>query len=257
MIDFAMKELIALLNEIKPQYGAVGSRDVDVTAQRQRIDEAIAMLEKTSTVSPEQTNILGYFSFDPDDGAEILKDRQTAIDNCNTSIDLYRETMQNEYPEGWSDDVKRVCWGVILQEARGFDAQGIPEDDPNHTYQTLNYRLAPELAELQTVRLAPHVYRQLVNDLRDVALAYHGTQHLREKISRTLSATLTADHPHLAKPASNNKPLIDMDDADHFSVTHLHEIIYGKELVWPEAKLLARFMLDVKQRFSAQEQSND
>lgn len=110
---------------------------------------------------------------------------------------------------------------------------------------------------VQSVKLAPHVYRQLVNDLRDVALAHHGTQYLREKISRTLSATITADHPHLAKPASNNKPLIDMDDADQFSISRLHEIIYGNPLVWPEAKLLARFMHDVKQRFSMLEQSND
>lgn len=103
-------------------------------------------------VIPEQENILGYFSFDPEDGAEILKDRQTAIDNCNASIDLYRESMQEEYPDGWSDDVKRVCWGVILQEARGFDAQGIPEDDPNHTYQTLDYRLAPDLTTAVTTQ---------------------------------------------------------------------------------------------------------
>lgn len=103
-------------------------------------------------VIPEQASILGYFSFDPEDGAEILKDRQTAIDNCNASIDLYRESMQEEYPDGWSDDVKRVCWGVILQEARGFDAQGIPENDPNHTYQTLDYRLAPDLTTAVTTQ---------------------------------------------------------------------------------------------------------
>lgn len=54
-----------------------------------------------------------------------------------------------------------------------------------------------------------------------------------------------------AQPVSEPYKLeIDMDDADHFSITHLHEIIYGKELIWPEAKLLARFMLDVKQRVS-------
>lgn len=55
-----------------------------------------------------------------------------------------------------------------------------------------------------------------------------------------------------AQPVSEPYKLeIDMDDADHFSITHLHEIIYGKKLIWPEAKLLARFMLDVKQRASA------
>lgn len=59
-------------------------------------------------------------------------------------------------------------------------------------------------------------------------------------------------HPTSAQPVSEPYKLeIDMDDADHFSITHLHEIIYGKELIWPEAKLLARFMLDVKQRASA------
>ncbi|OOV75023.1 hypothetical protein [Enterobacter kobei] len=41
---------------------------------------------------------------------------------------------------------------------------------------------------------------------------------------------------------------IDMSDADCFTITRLHEIIYASELKWPEAKLLARFMHDVKQR---------
>ncbi|EMX8598081.1 hypothetical protein AAH223_004887 [Enterobacter hormaechei] len=39
-----------------------------------------------------------------------------------------------------------------------------------------------------------------------------------------------------------------MSDADCFTITRLHEIIYASELKWPEAKLLARFMHDVKQR---------
>lgn len=44
---------------------------------------------------------------------------------------------------------------------------------------------------------------------------------------------------------------IDMSDADCFTITRLHEIIYASELKWPEPKLLARFMLDVKQRKGA------
>ena len=65
----------------------------------------------------------------------------------------------------------------------------------------------------------------------------------RENLERLLAAAQPVSEPY--------KLEIDMDDADHFSITHLHEIIYGKELIWPEAKLLARFMLDVKQRASA------
>jgi hypothetical protein len=49
---------------------------------------------------------------------------------------------------------------------------------------------------------------------------------------------------------ANASAELDMSDADCFPVTRLHEIIYGGELKWPEAKLLARFMLDVKQRCS-------
>ncbi|MFO6490501.1 hypothetical protein [Hafnia alvei] len=63
---------------------------------------------------------------------------------------------------------------------------------------------------------------------------------------------LLRDESAPAQPVSEPYKLeIDLDDADHFSITHLQEIIYGKELIWPEAKLLARFMLDVKQRVSA------
>lgn len=60
----------------------------------------------------------------------------------------------------------------------------------------------PVIPEQQTVQLAPHVYRELVNDLRDVALEYHSAQQLRERISRTLSKAVTAAHPHLAQPVS-------------------------------------------------------
>ncbi|MGP1102023.1 hypothetical protein ACJ8OA_06260 [Serratia sp. CY68630] len=34
--------------------------------------------------------------------------------------------------------------------------------------------------------LPPHVYRELVNSLRDTAVKYQGTQQLREQLSRTL-----------------------------------------------------------------------
>jgi hypothetical protein len=41
---------------------------------------------------------------------------------------------------------------------------------------------------------------------------------------------------------------IDMSDADCFTSSRLIEIIYGSKLKWPEEKLLARFMHDIKQR---------
>nr|DAM17082.1 MAG TPA: protein of unknown function (DUF5351) [Caudoviricetes sp.] len=40
-------------------------------------------------------------------------------------------------------------------------------------------------------KLPPHVYRELVNSLRDTAVKYHGCQQLREQISETLSSVIT------------------------------------------------------------------
>lgn len=46
-------ELVELLKAIRPNYGDVGSRDIDVTAQRKRIDRAIELLSAPAgTLSP-------------------------------------------------------------------------------------------------------------------------------------------------------------------------------------------------------------
>jgi hypothetical protein len=51
--------LIELLNAIKPNYGDVGSRDVDVTAQRKRIEDAIALLatQPVAQAKPDASDI--------------------------------------------------------------------------------------------------------------------------------------------------------------------------------------------------------
>lgn len=45
-------EVIQLLNEMRPKHGAVGSRDVDVTAQQKRIDAVIVMLTTPPAAAP-------------------------------------------------------------------------------------------------------------------------------------------------------------------------------------------------------------
>ncbi|MCK7435927.1 hypothetical protein [Enterobacter bugandensis] len=42
--------------------------------------------------------------------------------------------------------------------------------------------------------LPPHKYRELVNELRDVAIAYKGTQQLRAQLERTLSQYVQPEH---------------------------------------------------------------
>ncbi|QIU87856.1 hypothetical protein [Yokenella regensburgei] len=51
-------------------------------------------------------------------------------------------------------------------------------------------------------KLPPHVYRELVNSLRDIAIKYQGCQQLREQISETLSAVITHT------PHCGNSPVI-------------------------------------------------
>ncbi|EAM2866394.1 DUF551 domain-containing protein [Salmonella enterica] len=44
--------------------------------------------------------------------------------------------------------------------------------------------------------------RELVNELRDIAIEYHGTQQLRERIARTVRAALHHDLEKLNQPVS-------------------------------------------------------
>ena len=43
--------------------------------------------------------------------------------------------------------------------------------------------------------MKPHLYRELVNELRDVAKEYAHTQQLRERIAHTLGRYVTPDSP--------------------------------------------------------------
>ncbi|CND07597.1 Uncharacterised protein [Yersinia frederiksenii] len=47
-----------------------------------------------------------------------------------------------------------------------------------------------------TRRIAPHLYSQLVNMLRDIAIEFHDTDQLRDVISRRLAQYIAPDHPH-------------------------------------------------------------
>ncbi|HAG2749745.1 TPA: DUF551 domain-containing protein, partial [Salmonella enterica] len=49
--------------------------------------------------------------------------------------------------------------------------------------------------------------RELVNELRDIAIEYHGTQQLREQIARTVRAALHHDLEKLNQPVSQTYEL--------------------------------------------------
>ncbi|EKD2460018.1 DUF4406 domain-containing protein [Escherichia coli] len=45
-------------------------------------------------------------------------------------------------------------------------------------------------------QVAPHIYRELVNALCDIAAVYHGTEQLRERLAHTISYNLSLSHEH-------------------------------------------------------------
>ncbi|HGV9335547.1 TPA: hypothetical protein ACNOIO_005538 [Raoultella planticola] len=90
-----------------------------------------------------------YFAYSPEYGFDYFKDKQSAIDTAQAEIDAYREDVD----DGWSEDVQRVSWGVVIQQAQGFDAQELHTSDSQHTYQTCDYRLVNSVETPATDRI--------------------------------------------------------------------------------------------------------
>ncbi|EAB7821480.1 DUF551 domain-containing protein [Salmonella enterica subsp. enterica] len=60
--------------------------------------------------------------------------------------------------------------------------------------------------------------RELVNELRDIAIEYHGTQQLRERIARTVRAALHHDLEKLNQPVSQTYELPELIEGMEVSV---------------------------------------
>lgn len=83
------------------------------------------------------TSGVTYFAFAPEYGFDYFANKQDAVDTAQAEIDAYRD----DAFDGWDEDVRRVSWGIVIQQADGFDAQGVHITDKRHTYQTCDYHL--------------------------------------------------------------------------------------------------------------------
>ncbi|EPG3492489.1 DUF551 domain-containing protein [Klebsiella pneumoniae] len=98
-----------------------------------------AMLQDAEPVTtanklPEEA-VYGYFAFNDHHGEEFFKKREDAIEFCKEAIEEYR---QENAEEGCNpDEVRRTCWGIIMQEGTYFEV-----DNEGH----IDYALTPELA---------------------------------------------------------------------------------------------------------------
>ncbi|EML0456533.1 hypothetical protein R8O77_001558 [Klebsiella michiganensis] len=137
-----------------------------------------------------------YFAYSPEYGFDYFKDKQNAIDTAQEEIDAYRE----DADDGWSEDVQRVSWGVVIQQAQGFDAQGLHTSDSQHTYQTCNYRLVDSVATPATDRIYSGIKADGVKEFAESQKEYV-LQHRNEmdQVLRAAYAGSAVDAERFAK----------------------------------------------------------
>lgn len=134
--------------------------DLDAVIARSREGSLAQMLalqlkgqiRKSGQLAAENVGLkagVTYFAYSPEYGFDYFKDKQSAIDTAQAEIDAYRE----DADDGWSEDVQRVSWGVVIQQAQGFDAQGLHTSDSQHTYQTCDYWLVDSVETPATDRI--------------------------------------------------------------------------------------------------------
>ncbi|HGA3038682.1 TPA: hypothetical protein ACIR5X_000162 [Serratia marcescens] len=102
----------------------------------------VAKIALSTLTANREAQPVAYFAAAPDYGWDMFKNKEDAIATCQAEIDAYRDCRD----DGWDDDVQRVCWGVVMQKAEGFDLQGLHTSNSNHTYQTCDYSLHPVTA---------------------------------------------------------------------------------------------------------------
>ncbi|HFI8181767.1 TPA: DUF551 domain-containing protein [Escherichia coli] len=76
-----------------------------------------------------------------------------------------------------------------LEEERDA-VPGAVNEDATMALAAMKLALASLEAEPVPVSMKDHQIRELVNELRDIAVEYHGTQQLRERIARTVRASM-------------------------------------------------------------------
>jgi len=88
-------ELVELLRAIRPNYGAVGSRDVDVTAQRNRIDRAIELLSAAPASAGQAGQVAAHM-----EPVGRVKDRFAGTDKAYRTVIWADRTFAMDVPDG-------------------------------------------------------------------------------------------------------------------------------------------------------------
>jgi Zn finger protein HypA/HybF involved in hydrogenase expression len=167
----AQDELAQLLHDLRPKFGAIGSRDVDVAAQQKRVDAAIAALAATQpAVAPECDTCdgNGVLGSPPDqyhhcpecadqsarvpaqgerEAIDLLRDMLSIQDACNLHTDEYAPGSVIEYIKELEGDLAAARTAKVQPEA-------IPEDDRQFSELLAGVLDAAEADEIEGYRVA-------------------------------------------------------------------------------------------------------
>lgn len=113
----------------------------DMQAVFDRVETVLGGMERKC--SAFESGEYGFFAYCPQHGEEIFKKREDAIEFCNEAIEDYRQVNAEEGCD--EKEVRRVCWGVIMQA--GTD---VAIDDDGH----IDYALNPVLGTVEVIEMA-------------------------------------------------------------------------------------------------------
>ena len=105
-------------------------------------------------------------------------------------------------------DLEALTEALEAAEKRIVALQGLRAQlcaNADRDIAALRQRIASLEARTLTVKLPAHKYRECVNGLLEEAIAYAGTQQLRERLSSRLANFVQPDHPHARCAAAGIK----------------------------------------------------
>lgn len=186
------REQAQSVSDLKAGY-TLGHADVEILKELARI--ALASL----TAEPEKC---GHVNLDCDDGKaveQLIEEAKQSIKACHTimrvspNIDAHKISLRLAEIALASLDAEPVYQyqSCIYNEDNGETDWYWDDCDIGFYEQyAADRRRILYTAPPAPVPMKDHQIRKLVNELRDIAVEYHGTQQLRERIARTIRAAM-------------------------------------------------------------------
>lgn len=142
-----LAELIAALEQAQQKYQNIEQKLINAAVYIETLESEprktnLKLLNEIAGLKRKcvayESGEYGFFAYWPQHGEELFKKREDAIEFCNEAIEDYRRENAEEGCD--ENEVRRVCWGVVMQA--GID---VAIDDEGH----IDYALTPVLGAVE------------------------------------------------------------------------------------------------------------